>query len=83
MRLSALCLGLVVGAVPFSSFAASGDKYQITPAEKAACSSDAVRLCYDTYPDEDRLLVCMRQNHASLSAACRVAFDAGTKRRRL
>ena len=82
MRLSALCLGTVMGAVPVSSFA-TVDKYHITEAEKAACSSDAVRLCFDSYPDEDRLLLCMKQNHAALSPVCRVAFDAGAKRRHL
>ena len=59
------------------------DKYHVTSQEKAACSSDAIRLCMHTYPDEDRLLVCMKQNRDALSAACRVAFDAGVRRRRL
>ena len=82
MRLSALYLGLMIGAVPLSSLAAE-DKYHITAEEKAACSSDALRLCSEAYPDEDKLLSCMKQNHESLSAMCRVAFDAGRKRRRL
>ena len=82
MRLSALCLGLMTGAVPFSSLALD-DKYHITPEEKAACSSDVVRLCFEAYPNEDKLLSCMKQNRESLSAGCRVAFDAGRKRRRL
>ena len=59
------------------------DKYHITNAEKIACTADAVRLCSGTYPDEDGLLACMKQNRASLTALCRVAFDAGVKRRRL
>ena len=86
MRLFALCLASMIGAVPLAHAASSAqlvDKYHITSAEKAACSSDAVRLCFESYPDEDKLLACMRQNHEALSATCRVAFDAGTKRRRL
>ena len=82
MRLSALCLGTMISALPHASHAES-DKYHITPAEKAACTSDAVRLCMEAYPDEDRLLSCMKQNRDALSAVCRVAFDAGTRRRRL
>ena len=62
---------------------AQGDKYRITDAEKAACTPDAVRLCSQTYPDEDRLLACMKQNREALSQPCRVALDAGVKRRRL
>ncbi len=59
------------------------DKYHLTTQERAACSSDAIRFCMQTYPDEDRLLACMKQNRDALSATCRVAFDAGVKRRRL
>lgn len=59
------------------------DKYHITDAEKAACTLDAMRLCSGTYPNEDGLLSCMQVNHSSLSNTCRVAFDAGVRRRRL
>ena len=59
------------------------DKYHVTSQEKAACTSDAIRFCMHTYPDEDQLLACMKQNRDALSAACRVAFDAGVRRRRL
>ena len=59
------------------------DKYHITDAEKAACTMDAMRLCSGTYPSEDGLIACMRQNHSELSTVCRVAFDLGMKRRHL
>ena len=62
---------------------ASTDPYHVTDAEKAACTSDAVRFCYGTYPDEMKLLSCMKQNRSQLSETCRVAFDIGVKRRRL
>ena len=62
---------------------AGADKYHVTPSEKAACSDDAMRLCWQTYPNEDSLLSCMMQNRASLTTMCRVAFDAGVKRRKL
>ena len=58
-------------------------RFHVTDAEKAACTSDAVRFCYGTYPDEIKLLSCMKQNRSQLSDTCRVAFDIGVKRRRL
>ena len=80
-------MALVCLVTLMASGAARGDgtpdKYHITNAEKAACTLDAMRLCSGTYPDEDGLLACMRQNHASLSTICRVAFDAGARRRHL
>lgn len=60
-----------------------GDPYHITPDEKAACTQDATRLCPSAYPDERRLITCMKANRSSLSAACLAAFDAGIKRRGL
>lgn len=76
-----MVLVIVVGSA--SSAFASADPYHVTDAEKAACTSDAVRFCYGTYPDEGKLLSCMKQNRSMLSNSCRVAFDAGVKRRRL
>ena len=61
----------------------AGDKYHVTDQEKAACTEDAARLCISAYPDEEKLLSCMKQNRASLSPNCQVAFDAGVKRRHL
>lgn len=62
---------------------AEDNKYNITPLEKAACSADAVRLCSHTYPDQDKLLDCLRSNVRSLSLVCSVAFKAGLKRRKI
>ena len=84
MRLSAIVLAYVTsGTALWAQALQVPDKYKITDAEKAACTMDAVRLCYGTYPNEDRLIACMRRNHSSLSATCRVAFDEGVRRRRL
>lgn len=74
---------LVVSIGLFGSTAAIADNFHVTDAEKAACTSDAVRFCYGTYPDESRLLTCMKENRAALSSVCRVAFDAGVRRRHL
>ncbi len=62
---------------------AQSDPYQITSAEKAACTADAIRLCAGSYPDEGQLLACMASNRASLSSGCLVVFDAGLRRRHI
>jgi hypothetical protein len=59
------------------------DPLDVTPEEKALCQGDAERLCAYTYPDENKLLACMRANRAALTPKCLQAFDAGLKRRGL
>ena len=59
------------------------DKYHVTDEEKAACTTDAISWCSDTYPDEDKLLACMKTNRRALSANCQAVFAAGLKRRHL
>jgi hypothetical protein len=62
---------------------ACANGYNITDAERSACSVDAVRLCSAAYPDEDKLLSCMRANRNQLTSPCRTVFDAGLKSRHL
>lgn len=62
---------------------AQHDKYSITPAERVACQQDAVTFCSYAYPDEDKLIACMRDNKAQLSATCLKTFEAGLKRRHM
>ena len=76
----------MVGIMTWSASTAAhavSDPYHVTDQEKAACTEDAVRLCMDAYPDERRLIECMKRNRASLSPTCLTAFDAGVKRRHL
>lgn len=63
--------------------ASAADTFHLSETEKAACTSDAQRLCASTYPDEQQLLVCMKANRASLGQTCLPVFDAGLKRRGL
>lgn len=79
IRLALLAVTTIMLSGPASG--AEENKYSITPIEKAACSADAIRLCSHTYPDQDRLLGCLRTNIRSLSLVCSVAFKAGLKRR--
>ena len=75
---------ILLNAAPFIlADTGAGDPFHITDAERAACTQDAERLCADTYPDERKLLVCLKANKTSLSATCRPIFDAGLKKRGL
>ena len=82
MRSTGISLGLLL-LLATTGMSAAEDKFHVTASEKMACTSDAVRLCLGAYPDEDKLLTCMKLNRNALSDTCRVAFDAGIKRRRL
>ena len=62
---------------------AQQNPFHITPSEKAACTDDAERLCSSSWPDEGRLMSCMKANKASLGANCNRVFTAGMKRRGL
>ena len=75
-------LGIALGLTSQAALAGK-DKYKVTNAEKAACTADAIRLCMSAYPNEEKLLACMKENRESLSDTCRVAFDAGVRRRHL
>lgn len=56
-------------------------RFQVTEAEKLACGGDAYSLCSEAFPDQDKLLACMRLNRTSLTSGCRTALDAGLRRR--
>ena len=58
-------------------------KLNITAEEHLACDGDAERLCMSAYPDEMKLLACMKANRLQLTPVCLTAFDAGMKRRHL
>lgn len=76
-------LAAVATTLPLAAAVAEDNKFNITPLEKAACATDAIRLCSQTYPDEDKLLDCMRGNVRSLSLVCSATFRAGLKRRHI
>ena len=80
---SVVFLTMLSGVAAVQSGLAAEDKYHITPEEQAACQDDATVLCSYAYPDEDKLLECMRKNRSQLSEVCLRAFDAGLRRRHL
>jgi hypothetical protein len=46
-----------------------------TPEQRAACTSDAFRLCSSYIPDATKVEYCLRQNKSDLSDACRSVFE--------
>jgi hypothetical protein len=48
-----------------------------TPEQRAACTSDAFRLCSSYIPDATKVEACLRQHKSGLSNACRSVFDQG------
>ena len=87
-RVTASVLTVMLGVAPQWALAGqtptlTTDKYKITAEERSACGSDAIELCSDAYPNEEKLLTCMKINRVSLSAACRPIFDDGMRRRHL
>ena len=81
LKLMIVCTGL--SGLLAQASAAETSKFNITDAERAACHDDATALCSDTFPDEDKLLACMKVNRPHLSQGCRVVFNEGMKRRHL
>jgi hypothetical protein len=65
------------------AMAAPVDKFNITPQEQAACVEDAISFCSATFPDEDKLLACMKVNREKLSTGCSIAFTTGLRKRHL
>ena len=47
--------------------------------QRAACLGDALRLCAIYIPDRARIRACLGTQHAALSEACRVVYDASVK----
>ena len=77
--------GLSFGLIVLSSVALAAPPHDlaITPAEHAACDGDAANLCADAYPDQDRLVACMKDKRHQLSPACAMALTAGLKKRHM
>lgn len=73
--------GGAAGVEPASM--ATGDKYNVTPEEHAACDADAEKLCLAAYPDEDKLISCMRKNRSDLTPLCLASLKAGLSRRHM
>jgi hypothetical protein len=75
---ASLVLGLALSpALAPSPAAAQGG----TPAQRAACENDAMRVCGQYIPDVAQITSCMRRNCRSLSHGCRAVMHCGKRRR--
>jgi hypothetical protein len=64
-------LGLLASLMPVCVTSASAE----SPEARAACTSDAFRLCSNAMPDVARTKACLVQNLRSLSPLCRTAMS--------
>jgi hypothetical protein len=68
--------GALALAIGFSlSFSVAARAFEVTEAQREACTPDAFRLCSAEIPDGDRVAACMQANVANLSAPCRAVFQ--------
>ena len=81
MHRQIMALACIVG-LPLTAVAQE-DHFHATAAEKAACTAVATRLCAYTWPDEDKLIACMKANEAKLGPTCLPIFKAGIRWRGL
>mgnify|MGYP005819597035 CR=1 FL=1 len=75
-------LQLLLSALVGTTFAVHPALAQGTPEQRAACQSDAFRLCSAHIPDADAIAACLRQNDAKLSKACHTVMFAPTPKLR-
>lgn len=50
--------------------------YQVTAAQRKACTPDAYRLCSSDIPHVEKVIICLNNNRAKLSPACEEVFAA-------
>ncbi len=62
-----------------SLFAASSAHAVGTPEQRRACTPDVYRLCPGEIPNVRAITACLRRQKASLSEACRAAFEQGDR----
>jgi hypothetical protein len=72
-----LALVIVLGLAATTTAGA----YEITAAQRAACTPDAFRFCASAIPNVEAVKSCMIANRAKLSAGCLAAFPKETARR--
>jgi hypothetical protein len=65
-------LALALGAPLAASLPAQA--FEVTEAQKEACTPDAFRLCSAAIPDADRVAACIAANVRNLSPACRAVY---------
>ena len=57
-------------------WATAAHAFEISEAQRTACTPDVLRLCSAALPDAGRIVACMRTNKAQVSAGCRAVIPA-------
>jgi hypothetical protein len=67
LRNAALAIATLasIAMMPSAGFA-----WKASPAQRAACTGDALRLCASYVPDEERIATCLLGKKSQLSAPC-------------
>ena len=78
MAIDRIVLSLLIasGGAAVLQGAASAQENRGTMEQQIACTPDVWRLCGDQIPDVNRIVGCLRQNTAQLSAPCRAVFES-------
>jgi hypothetical protein len=71
-----LSLMIAVAGAAAPQGAAYAQDNRGTLEQQIACTPDVWRLCGDQIPDVNRIVGCLRQNTAQLSAPCRAVFES-------
>jgi hypothetical protein len=72
------CLSIAAAATFLCATSAFAQENYGAPEQRAACASDAFRLCSSYIPDATKVETCLRQNKSGLSNACRSIFEQRT-----
>ena len=74
MRVLLFTLLLITPTFAGASFRPQRFIDEPTPAQIAACTEDAFRLCGELLPDHNAVKVCLIRKRYQLSAMCRESF---------
>ena len=78
MPISRVLLSAAALSLVFSTAALAKIKGQTVRAQQEqACYNDAMTLCKDAVPDEDKITACMTAKRSKLSPLCGKVFDQG------
>jgi len=70
-----------VAVVVLSSGAALAADQPRSSSPRAACKADVEKLCSGVHPGGGRILGCLKQNEAQVSATCKDAIEKARERK--
>ena len=77
MQISKLVIASAVLAMSCSTMALARSKQPtLREIQEQACTNDAMTLCKDEIPDEDKVTACMTRQKSQVSAGCVEAYKA-------